>query len=152
MFCVADKSPCHAELLFSVNLLSCSGLKPAQFKCELLFILICDSMQSMLFLWRTSSMHFCQKSKMCASLQICNHFRCSFSRIPLSNRESKVVYNQNKYSYFHVSPLYRENLGMSNLCLIILCYNIVGISARMAIGHEDLFQLIQDRLWTWLFV
>lgn len=49
MFCAADKSPCHAELLFSVILLSCSGLKPAHFKDELLFILICDSMQSMLF-------------------------------------------------------------------------------------------------------
>lgn len=48
MSCISDKSPCYAELLFSVNLLSCSGLKPAHCKGELLFTLICGSMQSML--------------------------------------------------------------------------------------------------------
>jgi len=49
MSCVTDKSSCHAELLFSVNLLSCSGLKSAHFKGELLFILISSSMQNILF-------------------------------------------------------------------------------------------------------
>lgn len=49
MSCVTDKSPCQAELLLSVSLLSYSGLKPAYFKGELVFILICGSMWSTFF-------------------------------------------------------------------------------------------------------
>lgn len=49
-------------------------------------------------------------------------------------------------------PFTGSNLGMSNLCLTVLCYNNIGIVARMATQDENLFQLIQVRLWTWLFV
>lgn len=45
-----------------------------------------------------------------------------------------------------------SNLGMSNLCLSILSYNNIGIVAGMAAQDEDLFQLIEVRLWTWLSV
>lgn len=105
MFCVADKSPCHAEVLFSANLLLCSGLKPAHFKGELLFILICDSMQSMLFVKSLICALQSKEQNICDSLQMYSHFRPSFSRIPLHNGESKVVNNLNKETYFHVSLL-----------------------------------------------
>lgn len=45
-----------------------------------------------------------------------------------------------------------SNLGMSNLCFSILCYNNIGIVAGMTAQDKDLLQLIQVRLWTWLFV
>lgn len=45
-----------------------------------------------------------------------------------------------------------SDLGMSNLCFGILCYNSIGIVAGMAAQDEDLLQLVQVRLWTWLFV
>lgn len=93
MPCVTDKSPCHAELLFSVNLLSCSGLKPAHFKDELLLILICGNTQSMLFVKSLIYALQSEEQHICDSPEMYGHFSPSFARIPFSNGESKVVYN-----------------------------------------------------------
>lgn len=126
MSCVTDKPPCHEELMFSVNLLSCSGLKPAHFKGELLFILICDGMQSMLFV----------QSLICALQSEEQHICDSLQNKPISM----------------FLPFMGSNLGMSSLCLSILCYNNIEIVAGMATQDDDLFQLIEVRLWTWLSV
>lgn len=79
---VTDKPPCRAELLFSINLLSCSGLKPAHFKGELLFILICDAMQSMLLVQSLICALQSEEQHICDSLQMYGHFRPSFQGFP----------------------------------------------------------------------
>lgn len=96
MSCVTDKSPSHAELLFSVNLLSCSGLQIAHFKGELLFILVCGSMQSMLFVKSLICALQSEEQHICDSLEMYGHFSLSFARVPFSNGESKAVYNQSR--------------------------------------------------------
>lgn len=94
MSCITDKSPCHAELLFSLNLLLCCGLKSAHFKGELLFNLIHGSMQSMFFVKSLIYALQSEKNYTGDSLEMYGHFSASFARIPFSNGECKVVYNQ----------------------------------------------------------
>lgn len=53
-------------------------------------------MQSMLFVKSLISALQSEKQNICDSLQMYSYFRPRFARIPLSNGESKVGYNQNK--------------------------------------------------------
>lgn len=120
MSCITDMSPCHAELLFSVNLLSSYGLKPADFKGELLFMLICGSMQNMLFVKSLIYALQSEEQHICNSLEMYGHFSPSFAGIPFSNGESKAVYNQSRETFFHVLSLCRGgSLGMKELYLVL---------------------------------